>query len=121
MDKSEAKSKIDEIVLYLLDTNDKDVVNHYSDMITDILEQYAQQVSEDKCNNCDCLLEILKFNPKKKSIKYKIIPKTKKMNKAEEIIEKLDKIHKIQKTQEKTIYVILVIAVITIFAISLAI
>jgi len=48
MDKTEAKSEIGEIVLYLLDTDDKDVVNHYSDMITEVLQQYADEQSREQ-------------------------------------------------------------------------
>ncbi len=51
MDKVEAKKKATEIVLYLLDTYDKEIVDHYVDMIMEILESYADEVSREDAVN----------------------------------------------------------------------
>ena len=50
MNKAETKKKIRELVVYLIDTNDRDVINHYSDMLWGLAEQYAQQVSIEFAN-----------------------------------------------------------------------
>jgi len=43
MNKEEARKKIKEVVKYLIDTDDNDVLESYTITLVDILQQYTQQ------------------------------------------------------------------------------
>ena len=53
MDKAEQKKKVHELVDYMLDTNNKDVIKHYDDMMWELVGRISREVAEDAWDECE--------------------------------------------------------------------